>query len=749
MNKRILIFLLVAFCACKGLAQQIVIEGVIKDSDQNEPLAYANIFLKNTPIGTVSNTNGAFRLIVSPKFIDDTLVISYLGYETQIFQISKIEEPLKIGLQQDQAVLEQVVVVGYTAQSIINKALERIPHNYFETPYQSTGFYRVTSQKNQSYIHLSEAVFDIYHSKTGGSRQQFKLEKMRAIKDERASQGIELGLKPSGIFEFDIVNNPDGLELLTKKGLKQHTFKIEGIEQFNGREVYNISFDQINNKKPGYKGFMLIDKNSFAFVYFDFGLSPKGLAYFKFGDPALRALMKIVGINISMNRNNYQIQYKKIGDRYYLNTVGNDATLNFKSDRDYYNFDADTRVDYLVTEFEFENVAPFEKEEALGQGKLIEEQNSNYDQSFWDNYTIILPTSDFGEIARRLEANNKANDLKLQIEDRLHKLPKDKALRVDSILNFYNDKNLFNGNALITFEGETLLQKSYNSSLTNNQANSQFRIGSLAKTFTAMIIAQYEQAGLLDYNDQISKFLPDYSNGAITIHQLLSHQSGIPDFIDKREYLPQILNNTYTIMEVATQFCSDSLEFEPGSKFEYSNSNFLLLSAIAESIEKKPYSKILDQRIFVPLNMDSTFFGAPKSSNNLVTAYLYEKPEPQYPIQNVGGAGGISTTVSDLLKWSKSLDNNTILPKAKIQELLTPRAEYTDWDAHYGYGWMIDRYMFSNSKKHKIFYHPGTDFGFYSMFVKQPDAGITIILLNNTGEFPRFEITDLILNELN
>ena len=82
-------------------------------------------------------------------------------------------------------------------------------------------------------------------------------------------------------------------------------------------------------------------------------------------------------------------------------------------------------------------------------------------------------------------------------------------------------------------------------------------------------------------------------------------------------------------------------------------------------------------------------------------------------------------------------------------EGVEPKAEYLDWDAHYGYGWMIDRYMFKSSKDHKIYYHPGTDFGFYSMFLKQPDQDVTLILLNNTGEFPRFDISELILNVLN
>lgn len=749
MNKIIITFLVYSLFFTITSAQNIVIEGVIRNSVQKEVLPYANVFLQENYFGTISNENGHFKIIIPEEKRSDSLVVSYIGYKTQIFCISKIKKPLDVFLEEDLATLNEIVITGYTAETIIKKALYKIPDNYFYDPYKSKGFYRVTSQKDNSYIHLSEAVFDIYQSKIDKPKQQFKLEKMRAIKDEQASKGIDLGLKPNGIYGFDIVNNADEVELLNKKGLRLHTFILEDSELINGEELYKISFDQKDVKKSGYKGYMLIDKKSFAFVYFNIQLSPKGIAYYKFGDASTRALMKIVGIDIAMSKNNYQIQYKKFGDKYYLNNVGNDATLTFKSEREHYNFKADTRVDYLITKIETKNVRQFTNEETLGQSKFIEQQNSIYDADFWKNYNIILPTSDFNEIASKLESKNKAIDIKIKIEEQLHKLPKNKSIRVDSILSFYNNKNLFNGNVLITSEGKIILEKSYNNAITDNKLNSQFRIGSLSKSFTSMIIAQLVNENKLNYGDTIGKYLPNYSNKKVTISQLLSHQSGIPNFSAIDSYLSKILTGKYSLEEVVSMFCSDTLEFESGSKFEYSNSNFVMLSLIAEKIIGKDYGEILSQYIFKPLNMQDTYYGEIKDSESLVTAFLYGKPEPIYNAQNVGGAGGITSTASDLLKWSSALDSEQLLPQSKIEYLLTPKAEYNDWNAYYGYGWMIDRYMFSASKKHKINYHPGTDFGFYSMFVKQPDLGITIILLNNTGEFPRFEMTELILNELN
>lgn len=747
---RIITFVLILFLFSTNTnAQNIVVEGIIKDSELKEILPFANIYLQKNYIGTISNEKGEFKITIPSGQENDSLVISYIGYNSQKISIASIKSPIEVFLIENQLTLNEVIVTGYTANSIIKKAIEKIPQNYYKEPYKSKGFYRVTSQKDNNYIHLSEAVFDIYQSKIDKPKKQFRLEKMRAIKDEKASKGIDLGLKPNGIYEFDIVNNLDEIGLLNKKGLKLHTFKIDGSEFINDRATYKISFDQKTINKAGYKGYMLIDKETLAFVYFDFQLSPKGLPYYKFGDASTRALMKIVGIKIDMSRNNYQISYKQFGNKYYLNNVGNDATLTFKSNREHYNFKTDTRVDYLVTKINTKNIKQFTNEETLGQGKLIEEQNSIYDAGFWKNYNIVLPTNDFNAIASKLEANNKANDIKIEIEEQLNKLPKDKSIRIDSILSFYNNKNLFNGTVLITSEGKTILHKSYNNAITDNKLNSQFRIGSLSKTFTSMIIAKLENEGKLKYHDSINKYLSNYINGNITIHQLLSHQSGIPNYLANGDYLKQIFIKEYTLEELVNQFCSDALEFQSGTKFEYSNSNFVILSLIAERILNKKYKDILNEYIFKLLNMTDTYFGNNIDNTNLVTGFMYGKPESKYHIENVGGAGGVTSTTADLLKWSNALDTSQLIPTSKIEQLIKPKTEYNDWDAYYGYGWMIDRYMFRSSKKHKIYYHPGTDFGFYSMFVKQPDNGITIILLNNTGEFPRFEITELILNELN
>ena len=730
------------------VAQNIAIEGIVISENENAPLSYANVFLSKSQTGTITNDKGQFKLVIPESKANDSLVVSYIGFETKKLALGELSVGETIMLKEAEVTLANVLITDATAKTILEKAIARIPENYISDPYQTRGFYRLSSKKGESYIHLSEAVFDLYFSKNSKPNRQFRLEKMRAIHDEKASKGLDLGMRPEGIYSYDIVNHPEETELLTKKGLKIHSFKNEGREMVDGRAAYKITFDQKDAKNPGYEGYMLIDVETFAFVFFDFGISPKGLGKSKYGSAATRAVLKIMGIDLALEKNDYQLFYKRVGNKYYLNNVGNDAILHFASERDHYNFTADSRVDYLVTELKLAAVSPFTKDEILGQGKMIESQNSLYDANFWDAYTILLSSNDFAEIAEELVAKNKASSTKREIESKLDDFPKTQSVRIDSILQFYNDRGLFNGNALIAFDNAITFQKSYNNSFTQNKPTSQFRIGSLSKTFTALVMQKLSNEGKLNFSDPISKFLPNYPHGPVTIAQLLSHQSGIVNYLSNDDYLSQILSRDFSFKEIVANFCSDSLEFEPGTQFAYSNSNFVILALIAETVTGKEFDDLLYQYIFSPLEMSSSYLGLPNSEENLVTAYIGGKPEPKYNPNNVGGAGGITSTTQDLFRWSQGLDGDQLLPHSDILRLWKPQVKYLDWDAFYGYGWLIDSYMFSMSKEHQIVYHPGVDFGFHTMFIKVPDLGITIILLNNTGDFPRFEIAELILNVL-
>ncbi|MGB3467218.1 MAG: serine hydrolase domain-containing protein, partial [Cyclobacteriaceae bacterium] len=407
-----------------------------------------------------------------------------------------------------------------------------------------------------------------------------------------------------------------------------------------------------------------------------------------------------------------------------------------------------SQLNYVVTETDISNPEVISGSETLGDGKMIELQTVLYDSAFWEDYTIILPDEDFTVIAEDIIRKNAANNDKQAIMDVIYKYPKNKAARIDSVLSYYHRKGKFTGNALVEFGDGQLFSKSYNNEITHHNERTQFRIGSVSKTFTATLILMLEKDGLLSTEDPVSKFLPGYQHGEVTISQLLSHTSGIPDYLNEGQHLDRLLTDQFMPEALITKFCSEPLEFPSGERFDYSNSGYVILAGIIEKVTGQSYRNILRDKILIPLQMNDSYFGAPENKENLAIGYLYGAEEPSYPIGNTIGAGGITSTTADLLKWSKSFEENQLLTEVEKKKLWTPQAHYTDWEADYAYGWMIDRTIFDVSKKHRVIYHPGTDNGFNSMFLKQPDKGISIILLNNTGSFPRFDIADLILREL-
>ena len=730
--------------------EQIVVQGTIYAQATKKPLPFVTIAIQGQTIGTVSNQQGQFLLRIPQKFFNAQLVLSHIGYKSLMLTIRQLVNIKKYYLKEDAQILQEVVVTGLTAPTIIRKALDKIPDNYYAKPYINEGFYRLTTQRGegQGYIQASEAAYEIYKA-IPAKNSQLKLNKMRAIKHERLMENMELRLQPASVFSSDFVRYLDDFRLLNKKGLKNHIFKLKGIRNYEGAKVYVIEFDQrLGWKKSGYKGEFWIDTQSFAFVWFDFERSPRGIGYVKVGNFAERALMKLLKLKITLQKERHRYRYQKIGDRYYFKEAKVDAHNNIRNGVRNFQYLSVSRLHQVVTNIRLEQVTPFAKEEVLRNKQWIEKQEEFLDKGFWDAYNIVLPEVNFATIAQKIDAENRANTLKVEVEDWLRSCPKDKASRMDSIMSYYHRKGLFAGNALVTYQGKVLLNKSYNQSYTKNVPNTQFRIGSTSKTFTSMLLMLLVKDGQLKLSDPVGKFLPNYAHPQITIAQLLTHQSGIPNYTNNSEYLQQVLSRPFSSQEMLTQFCSDSLEFTPGSKFKYSNSGYVVLANVIAKVAGKPYGEVLQEKILKPLGMEQTYFGDQKNTN-LATGYLYGKPEPAYPSQNNVGAGGIVSTTTDLLKWSQALDKNTLLPVALREQLFIPRAEYLDWNADYGYGWMIDKYQFLVSKRHKVHLHPGTDLGFYSMFVKQPDEQITIILLSNTGDFPRFEISDLILNELN
>jgi len=260
------------------------------------------------------------------------------------------------------------------------------------------------------------------------------------------------------------------------------------------------------------------------------------------------------------------------------------------------------------------------------------------------------------------------------------------------------------------------------------------------------------EAGKLKLEGKVGKYLPDYRHAnEITIHQLLAHRTGIPTFdyqdkLNDAEWFKAKLETN----EFINSFCSKDLDFESDSKMEYSNSIFLILSAIIEKVEGKDFYSVLNELIFKPIGLNDSYPPDSLPSENLAKGYVLEGNsyvlESKWEKSNMKGVGCIHSTSTDLLKWIGAMNSAKLLTAEGESLIKSPISYYEYYDAGFGYSWAINKTLFKTTKP--TYFYGGTSLGFFSMITSLPESGITIILLNNKGDFPRIELTNEILRRI-
>ncbi|HTJ12120.1 MAG TPA: serine hydrolase [Dinghuibacter sp.] len=744
-----LLLLTISITTAYAQEERVPVSGKVVSSDGGQPITYASVRLMERGTGTVTNDSGSFFLW-APRG-RDTVVISHLGYKTRWIAQSDVKGMVVL---EKEPVEMREVVVGDPLE-IILKAVDRIPENYLTIPYVTKGFYRTTAKKEKQYGFLSESLFDIYNYAFADQHApDFRLVKHREFKDTAAMENITIGSRPEGIEHDDIVRNlKDGdMKVFTGEGPKYYDYTLDGIVDVGGRRAYQVSFDQKDGlKESRLKGSVFIDVKSYAFLYFDFGKSPKGLQYDEFPESAAkRTLLKLLGITLKRTLDHRTIAYRPIGKKWVLSDVTQDLHWYYKTSKNGPIVNLYPAAHYVVTDVDT-TPRPFAAGEIMRRTELIEDEATDEDSLFWKDYTIILPDFPEQPVIRHIKASNAVRQVRVGLEARLRKMPRNTAERIDTILSVYHAHGLFNGTALVSWKGSILVDKGYGYANRERHRSADggtgYRIGSTSKTFTSVIINQLVAEGKLRLDTPIRAYLPDYVNGGLTIDQLLTHKSGVHNLTESDDFMTSNFAGSLSLKEVVKKYCSDTLDFPAGTQFSYSNSGFVLLALIAQEVTGKPFDQLLQERIFGPLKMDHSYVGM-RQTDGEATGYLDGRPEARYDARNLMGAGGIVSTADDLFKYSEGL--RTLLPPDRFQDMLKPRATWDEYKAYYDYGWMTDREMFGVSgNKNIVTYHPGTDAGFFTMFARQDDRDATIILLNNTGDFPRFEMTDLILNELN
>jgi CubicO group peptidase (beta-lactamase class C family) len=306
----------------------------------------------------------------------------------------------------------------------------------------------------------------------------------------------------------------------------------------------------------------------------------------------------------------------------------------------------------------------------------------------------------------------------------------------------------FSGVVLIARRGHILFVRPYGMANLEhdvpNTIDTKFRLASITKQFTAAAILILQERGKLSVSDSICKYLPDCPKPwkPITLHQLLSHSSGIPSFTefsdnDRYDPLPT------PVLDTVARFKDKPLDFPPGQGFHYSDSGYLLLGYVVEQASGEKYEDFLKETVYQPLGMLDSGYDHPEP--------ILKHRSQGYAIKNGSavnaafmamdtpfGGGSQYSTVKDLLLWDQALYGEKILSQSSIKAMFTPNPEPVppEWllgkKGGYGYGWMIEE-LFGR----KLYVHGGLINGFSSIIMRYPEDRTLIVVLSNREEdFP-------------
>ncbi len=294
----------------------------------------------------------------------------------------------------------------------------------------------------------------------------------------------------------------------------------------------------------------------------------------------------------------------------------------------------------------------------------------------------------------------------------------------------------FNGGILVAKNGNIVFE-AYNGNVHLNRkdaidSNSSFHIASVSKTFTAMAVLKLWQDSLLNIDEEFSKYFPAFNYPGVTIRSLLSHRSGLPNYLYFMETLgwdkKKLIRNEDVLDYLITRKANITNISSPNTRFTYCNTNYALLALLVEKQSGKKFSEYLQQTFFAPLQMKHTFIFNSLDTSKVNPSYDWRgRLIPLNFLDGVYGDKNVYTTPRDLLKWDRALTSGKIFTSKTLEQAYTPYSNEKNGVKNYGLGWRMN--IYPNGKK--TIYHNGWWHGSNAAFVRLLDDSVTIIIIGN------------------
>lgn len=311
-----------------------------------------------------------------------------------------------------------------------------------------------------------------------------------------------------------------------------------------------------------------------------------------------------------------------------------------------------------------------------------------------------------------------------------------KAKKIDELVSKYTEYGIFNGSVLVAEKGNIIFEKGYGyadrEQQIANTPETKFRIASVTKQFTAMLIMQLVEKGKIKLDGKLSDYLTYYrkdQGNKITIHNLLTHTSGVPNYTN-HEFMDKHSGTAITPKDLILTYGSGDLDFEPSSKYNYSNTAYVMLGAIIEEVTGKKYETVLQENILTPLGMTNSGYEhneikmvnqAIGYDNALGAVTVAKFIDMSIPFS----AGSMYSTVEDLYKWDRALYTDKLVSASSKEKIYTPFLN------NYGYGWNIISAKVSPTDEKIIYKHSGGINGFSTNIMRVVSDDLAIIVLSN------------------
>jgi CubicO group peptidase (beta-lactamase class C family) len=342
-------------------------------------------------------------------------------------------------------------------------------------------------------------------------------------------------------------------------------------------------------------------------------------------------------------------------------------------------------------------------------------------------------------------------------------LDNEKKRRLDSFFSVMEAHELFNGTVAVIQSGVVVYQRSHGywsrESKTPNSATSPVNVASVSKPLTSLAILQLLHKKKLKLDDVVETFFPSFPYKGITIRQLLSHTSGLPNLERMMEgyvsaHPAEIMTTEFVFSHLMSG--KDSLSAPPGTRWQYNNTNYMLLSRIISQVSKMPFAQYMYKNIFQPAGMRNSYIRESQSPNTPryirptfyeldmvhVDSISYTRPVWTYrPYGGIQGSSNVVTTVEDLVRFDQALREGKLIPLSLLRDALKPvslsnsKMAQLGSNRYYTLGWNV----IHNPGKDTTFFHDGNIPGITAIFLKNKTKDQTIIYYDNTASFGFFQ----------